>query len=83
MFRINYERQKMAFVIKVCCILRRLCSDLSQNDKKVRAWPFLARASPARAQVEPTQSYFQSGVDKQRNQLTLDFMDQNLALCSY
>ena len=30
-----------------------------------------------------TQSDFQSGVDKQKNQLTLDFMGQNLALCSY
>ena len=27
-----------------------------------------------------TQSDFQSGVDKQKNQLTLDFMGQNLAL---
>ena len=28
-----------------------------------------------------TQSDFQSGVDKQKNQLTLDLMGQNLALC--
>ena len=27
------------------------------------------------------QSDFQSGVDKQKNQLTLDLMGQNLALC--
>ena len=27
------------------------------------------------------QSDFQSEVDKQKNQLTLDLMDQNLALC--
>ena len=29
-----------------------------------------------------TQSEFQSGVDKQKIQLTLDFMGQNLALCT-
>ena len=28
-----------------------------------------------------SQSDFQSGVDKQKNQLTLDLMGQNLALC--
>ena len=29
------------------------------------------------------QSDFQSGVNKQNNQLTLEFMGQNLALCKY
>ena len=30
-----------------------------------------------------TQRDFQSGVDKQKNQLTLDFMGQNLDLCVF
>ena len=32
------------------------------------------------SKASTVQSDFQSGVDKQKNQLTLDLMDQNLAL---